>query len=95
MQEYITVRLMLGREKATCGLNDECDDPTHKVRVLIGPGILDPFETLLNCIAEAHGCAMEAEGGMTQHRIEEPRCSYCSAIKKGVRTLKAIKGKAL
>ncbi len=100
MPAYISIDM--DRKVPTCGKND-CEQMEHFARVEIGPAIIEPFQELLLCMIEAHESSMSRNYGdetlldadMKNHRREEPKCSYCRAIREGEKTLKAIKGRVL
>lgn len=95
MPTYIEVEETPRAHCKNAGYCHRDENPSHFVSVKIGPAVLDPFYKLMQNLAEIHDENMEREGGMTQHRREEPKCEYCATIKAAQKTWRAINGRSL
>jgi len=67
------------------------EEPNLFVDVQIGPAIIEPVEKLLESLIEVH----EPEVIARHHGDGAASCSYCAAIRKARKMLKAVKGRTL
>lgn len=100
MPAYIEVREMRGRERPTCGLGSDCDDRTHRVRVLIGPGILDPVRASVSAMETAldeiqFEIDNDSGGPKAPVLLIKAARELRAAIKGAERMIKAVEGRAL